>query len=75
MGVRLGCVGARSGYLNRFGRRAIVVADGVGALTKSAEEVAARRRKVIPVWLGQLSPFGSMPRGFPGRGSSSKRGP
>ena len=27
-------------------RRAIVVADGVGALAKSAEEVAARRRKV-----------------------------
>ena len=30
-------------------RRAIVVADGVGALTKSSEEVAARRRKVQAV--------------------------
>src|SRR5271165_4986117 len=30
-------------------RRAIVVADGVGALTKSAEEVATRRRKVQAV--------------------------
>ena len=29
--------------------RAIVVADGVGALTKSAKEVAARRRKVQAV--------------------------
>src|SRR5271157_5081507 len=30
-------------------RRAIVVADGVGALTKPAEEVTARRRKVQAV--------------------------